>query len=87
MVFQYIDAPLPAKGKEQFTEEKRRLKALVRQVEKYEKMERLSLLELAILKSQRCFRNEESEECPPVKGGASIIIPFVKEFLGYSCKK
>jgi hypothetical protein len=50
LAVEYLYAPLPVNGTERPTEAQKRWDSLKAQLKKYERMETLSLLELAILK-------------------------------------
>lgn len=86
LVMEYIDSPLPDKPTTVPTPEENRWNIAADQLAKYEQMERLSLLELAIKKVDSgnvvgVDRKIKVEE-PLVKNGTSIIIPLVLDFLG-----
>ena len=103
LILQYIDTPLPSIDEvwphsATFSDpiEEINWDSAIRQLAKYEQMECLPLLELAILKSQgsgisfscvslgkrsRSENNAESSETRLVKSGAAVIIPLVMQFL------
>jgi hypothetical protein len=91
LIMQYIDTPFPECNSSRREPD---CTAAMRQLAKYEQMERLTLLELAILKSNRrvdseSFSDDEStksnssnNESQMIKNGAAIVIPLVVSFLG-----